>query len=90
MDETKVHGVKVTLAKYDVYPATYYYWKKQYQADGADSLVDHAVGLLSVVPYEQLTPNIVLVPLSSSAANGDIQKRGELSPGSILLVGYAI
>jgi putative transposase len=42
LDEAKVHGVKVTLAKYDVYPATYYYWKKQYLADGADGL-DHSI-----------------------------------------------
>ena len=27
--EAKDQGVKVTLAKYDLYPATYYYWKKK-------------------------------------------------------------
>ena len=27
--EAQKHGVKVTLEKYDLYPATYYYWKKQ-------------------------------------------------------------
>lgn len=27
--EAGEHGVKVTLSKYDLYPATYYYWKKK-------------------------------------------------------------
>ena len=27
--EAQKKGVKVTLEKYDLYPATYYYWKKQ-------------------------------------------------------------
>lgn len=40
--EAKLNGVKVTLSKYDVYPATYYYWKKQYQIDGAAGL-DHTI-----------------------------------------------
>jgi putative transposase len=42
LQEAKRNGVKVTLSKYDVYPATYYYWKKQYQADGSDGL-DHSI-----------------------------------------------
>jgi len=33
-------GVKVTLAKYDLYPATYYYWKKKLLVHGEDGL-DH-------------------------------------------------
>ena len=33
-------GVKVTLAKYDLYPATYYYWKKKLLIGGEDGL-DH-------------------------------------------------
>lgn len=27
--EAQKNGVKITLEKYDLYPATYYYWKKQ-------------------------------------------------------------
>ena len=42
LQEAKVNGVKVTLSKYDVYPATYYYWRKQYLTDGADGL-DHTI-----------------------------------------------
>jgi putative transposase len=42
LNEAKAKGVKVTLEKYDVYPATYYYWKKQYLSDGSDGL-DHSV-----------------------------------------------
>lgn len=33
-------GVKVTLSKYDIYPATYYYWKKKLSAHGEGGL-DH-------------------------------------------------
>ncbi len=33
-------GVKVTLAKYDVYPATYYYWKNNMLTHGEAGL-DH-------------------------------------------------
>ena len=31
-------GVKVTLAKYDLYPATYYYWKKKLLVHGEQGL----------------------------------------------------
>jgi len=36
--EAGENGVKVTLAKYDLYPATYYYWKKKLLAHGEDGL----------------------------------------------------
>ena len=36
--EAKENGVKVTLAKYDLYPATYYYWKKKLLVHGEDGL----------------------------------------------------
>ena len=32
-------GVKVTLEKYDLYPATYYYWKKKLVDSGESGLV---------------------------------------------------
>jgi len=36
--EASDHGVKQTLAKYDLYPATYYYWKKKLIIYGEDGL----------------------------------------------------
>ncbi len=36
--EAGKNGVKVTLAKYDLYPATYYYWKKKLLVHGEDGL----------------------------------------------------
>ncbi len=36
--EAKEKGVKVTLAKYGLYPATYYYWKKKLIVYGEDGL----------------------------------------------------
>jgi len=38
LKEAKEHGVKVTLSKYDVYPATYYYWKKKFSVYGEEGL----------------------------------------------------
>ena len=38
--EAQEKGVKVTLDKYDVYPATFYYWKNKVLADGETGL-DH-------------------------------------------------
>ena len=32
--EAQKQGVKITLEKYDLYPATYYYWKKQLKLSG--------------------------------------------------------
>jgi len=40
MAEAKKDGVKVTLERYDLFPATYYYWKKKYGTSGASGL-DH-------------------------------------------------
>jgi len=40
--EAKKNGVKVTLERYDLYPATYYYWKKKYDTSGASGL-DHGM-----------------------------------------------
>jgi putative transposase len=38
IQEAGKNGVKVTLDKYDLYPATYYYWKKKLLLHGQDGL----------------------------------------------------
>ncbi len=38
LDEASKEGVKVTLAKYDLCPATYYYWKKKLFLHGEEGL----------------------------------------------------
>lgn len=38
--EAAESGVKLTLEKYALYPATFYYWKKKYDVSGAAGL-DH-------------------------------------------------
>lgn len=40
--ESKQKGVKVTLTKYDLYPGTFYYWKKKYEQMG-DVGMDHGM-----------------------------------------------
>ena len=32
LKEAEKHGTKVILEKYGLYPATFYYWKKKFQA----------------------------------------------------------
>lgn len=41
IEEARTNGVKVTLEKYAIYPATYYYWKKKLTVYGEDGL-NHA------------------------------------------------
>lgn len=36
LKEASVHGVKATLDKYGIYPATYYSWRKKYSTMGED------------------------------------------------------
>lgn len=38
LKEAKQKGVKATLEKYDLYPATYYYWKKKHLVYGEEGL----------------------------------------------------
>lgn len=38
LKEAKQKGVKSTLDKYDLYPATYYYWKKKLLVYGEEGL----------------------------------------------------
>jgi len=38
LKEAKHQGVKVTLEKYDLYPATYYFWKKKLLVYGEEGL----------------------------------------------------
>ena len=51
--EAKQNGVKITLEKYDLYPATYYYWKKKYVISGASGL-DHGNGKASLARIKKL------------------------------------
>ena len=36
LKEVEEHGVKTTLEKHGIYPATYYSWKKKYEQMGED------------------------------------------------------
>ena len=38
LEEAKRNGRKVTLEKYDLYPATYSYWKKKYESSPSSEL----------------------------------------------------
>ena len=38
IEEAKSNGVKLTLSKYGIYPATYYYWKNKLEVYGDEGL----------------------------------------------------
>lgn len=38
LEEASQNGVKATLDKYDLYPATYYYWKRKFATNGEQGL----------------------------------------------------
>ncbi len=40
--EAKKNGVEVTIRKYEVYPSTYYSWRKKYLIGGEDAVDDTA------------------------------------------------
>lgn len=39
MKEVKLKGLKPTLQKYGLYPATYYYWRRKYESLGESGLL---------------------------------------------------
>ena len=43
----------MTLEKYDLYPATYYYWKKKYEAMGSEGM-DHGMTKERLRRFKQL------------------------------------
>jgi len=40
--EAKANGVELTLRKHDVYPSTYYNWRKKYLLEGEEGVSDTA------------------------------------------------
>jgi len=53
LKEAKKNGVKVTLEKYDLYPATFYYWKKKYESMGPEGM-DHGMTRERLIRIKQL------------------------------------
>jgi len=43
LEEAKTNGVKVTLTKYHLYPATFYYWRKKFTVYGEEGLSHQVV-----------------------------------------------
>ena len=42
LKEAKEKGVEVTIRKYEVYPSTFYSWRKKYLLEGAEGVDDTA------------------------------------------------
>jgi putative transposase len=43
LEEAQSNGIKVTLAKYDLFPATFYYWRKKFKVYGEEGLSHQVV-----------------------------------------------
>jgi putative transposase len=53
LKEAEKEGVKKTLSKYNLYPATYYYWKKKYSSLGSDNSL-HTKGIYDASAVRKL------------------------------------
>lgn len=53
IEEAQKKGVKLTLEKYAIYPATFYYWKRKLTVLGSDGL-DHATKKESLARVRKL------------------------------------
>lgn len=51
--EAQTQGVMITLEKYDIYPGTYYYWKRKLSESGSTGL-DHSTTKESKAKIRQL------------------------------------
>ncbi len=60
LKEAKRQGVKVTLEKYDLYPATYYYWKKKFEAMGSEGM-DHGMTKERLRRIKQLEKEVAML-----------------------------
>ena len=54
LDEGKRNGIKVTLAKYSFFPATYYYWRKKFNVYGEEGLtwINQNIFEMHVIPEQ--------------------------------------
>lgn len=43
LEESKLHGVKLTLEQYGVYPATFYSWRRKYEQMGEEGFNHHGI-----------------------------------------------
>ncbi|GAB3354977.1 hypothetical protein GCM10027566_16820 [Arachidicoccus ginsenosidivorans] len=53
LKEADKEGVKKTLSKYNLYPATYYYWKKKYSSLKSDGSL-HTKGIYDASAFRKL------------------------------------
>ena len=60
LKEANRQGVKVTLEKYDLYPATFYYWKKKYETMGAEGM-DHGMTKERLRRIKQLEKEVAML-----------------------------
>lgn len=54
LKEAEKEGVKKTLSKYNLYPATYYYWKKKYSNLGSDGSLPNSKGIYNASAVRKL------------------------------------
>ena len=60
LKEAKRQGVKVTLKKYDLYAAIYYYWNMKYDAMGSEG-IDHGMTKDGLRRIKQLEKEVAML-----------------------------
>jgi len=60
LKEAGLRGVRETLSKYGVYPATYYYWKKKFESMGSQGL-DHSMSKEKLKRINELEEEVDLL-----------------------------
>lgn len=72
LKEAETHGRKATLEKYDVYPATFDYWRRKHNEMGAEG-VDHGMTKERLARIKKLESENLL--LKQLLAEKDLESR---------------
>lgn len=78
LEEAKKEGVQVTLRKYQVYPATYYSWRKKYLIEGEAGIEDTASRRKDKAYIQQLEDEVGVLKQLLAEREVEIALRDEL------------
>lgn len=72
LKEVSIHGVTITLEKHDIYPATYYSWKRKFEEMGEQGF-DHGITKAKLKKIGELEQEVEL--LKQLLAEKEIESR---------------
>ena len=73
--EAQKQGVKITLEKYDLYPATYYYWKKQLKLSGPNDCKELRTKLKTLAKENSALKELLAEVQLASKLKDDLLKK---------------